>query len=151
MSLDVVLIERKTRETILQGKNYEEIQEMISDCLDFSNEALLANITIELLDSVYERNSEVDMVVAIIGNYTYNVSKMYTKAMNKTISEFHGMKASVAIPILENGIKNMTANAAEYKKLNPANGWGNYEGALSYMSRLLLACGENPNATIDVS
>jgi hypothetical protein len=91
-----------------------------------------------------------DVEVAEIGNYTYNVSKMYVVAIGKSISDFHGMKAIDAVDILSKGYTEMRDNPEKYKAMNPENGWGNYEGALAYLGSLLDACVENPNSTIQV-
>lgn len=94
----------------------------------------------------------VDVEVADIGNYTYNVSKMYREAMNgNSLSDFDGMKAGEAIELLRIGYADMVKNPEKYKLMNPENGWGNYEGAKKYLGRLLTACCDNPDATIDVS
>ncbi|PLR99586.1 hypothetical protein [Bacillus sp. T33-2] len=92
----------------------------------------------------------VEFEVADIGNYTYNVSKMYGAAMGKTMSDFHGMEAFNAVDILSKGFCEMRDNPEKYKAMNPSNGWGNYEGALQYLEKLLLACIENPNSIINV-
>jgi hypothetical protein len=92
----------------------------------------------------------VDVEVSDVGNYTYNVSKMYGEAMGETLSYFHDMKAIDAIDLLYKGVIEMENNPDKYKSMNPENGWGNYEGALEYLKELLNACVKNPNATIQV-
>lgn len=88
--------------------------------------------------------------VADIGNYTYNISPMYQKAMNISLYNFDGMKASEAIDILQKGLIDMTNNSLEYEKLNPENGWGDYQGAMNYLSKLLVECRKHPHSTIHV-
>lgn len=104
------------------------------------------NIMMNIKDSIVK----LTYIIENIGNYTYNVSPMYRKAMNMSLSDFHGMNAKDAIMILENGIKEMECNGDEYEKLNPENGWGDYKGALNYIKRLLDSCRENPDAIIYV-
>lgn len=48
-------------------------------------------------------------------------------------------------------IARMRSEPAAYKALGPANGWGNYEGALDYLTRLLGGCTRHPKAQISVS
>lgn len=92
-----------------------------------------------------------DVTVAEIGNYTYNVSNMYREAMGITLSDLHGMSATEAIDILHKGVTNMNNDPEKYKAMNPPNGWGDYEGALQFLTKILNACIENPNAYIKVN
>lgn len=76
-----------------------------------------------------------------IGNYTYNVNSMYQKALNiNGLSDLHGKSTKEVLNLLENGVIDMKYHAEEYKKFNPANGWGNYEGALEYLEKLYYGC-----------
>lgn len=92
----------------------------------------------------------VDAEVADIGNYTSNVSQMYVKAIGKALSEFDGLMAKDAIHMLKEGVAEMRDNPDEFKKLNPINGWGDYEGALDYLRNFLQECEKNPSATIKI-
>lgn len=92
----------------------------------------------------------IDITVAEVGNYTYNVSNMYKEAMGITLSDLHGMSATEAIDILHKGVTNMNNDPEKYKAMNPPNGWGDYEGALQFLTKILNACTENPNAYIKV-
>jgi hypothetical protein len=93
----------------------------------------------------------VDVEIAEVGNYTYNVSKMYVEAMGTSLNPLHGKKASEIIETLKTGVKNMKEDPEKYKAMNPSNGWGDYEGALMYLETFLAACEENPNATVEVT
>lgn len=88
---------------------------------------------------------------ADVGNYTYNVSPMYEKAMGMTLSDFNNMATKQAIQILEKGISEMIENKHLYIELNPDNGWGNYEGALKFLQDILKACKKHCKSYIDVS
>ena len=92
-----------------------------------------------------------DREVLEIGNITYNITPMYTKAMGKNLSDFNDKKCAEIIPILRIGVMEIENNPEKYKKHNPANGWGNYEGALQYLTKLLINCEENPLCTVKVS
>ena len=74
-------------------------------------------------------------------NYTSNVYKMYDLAFAsiKDVPEFITdwrsgiqMEQMYSMPILKSMIEEMKKNPEKYKKLNPKNGWGNYEGALKF-------------------
>lgn len=87
-----------------------------------------------------------------VGNYTSNVSGMWTQALNdRALYEFDGMAATEAVPLLDAGIAAMEADPAGFRELNPANGWGRYEGALDYLRRLRAGCVEHPKTVIRVS
>ncbi len=92
-----------------------------------------------------------DIEIADIGSYTYNVSKMYKKAMDKTMGDFHGECAKDILETIVKGYQHMVSNPEEYIKLNPENGWGNYYGAMEYLAKLINACDRNPNAIVNVN
>ena len=60
-------------------------------------------------------------------NVTYNLAGMYYKA-----------------------IKDMIENKEEYKKLNPKNGWGTYEGLLEVFQDMRNVCEQNPDGIFDI-
>lgn len=90
-------------------------------------------------------------VKARIGNYTYNISPMYLKALGTSLLELDGVEVNIITPILLKGVEDMVNNKEEYLKLNPENGWGNYEGALEYLQKLLAECLKFPTAKIEVN
>ena len=49
------------------------------------------------------------------------------------------------------GIAELKSNPEKYKKFNPENGWGSYEGLLSFAEKYLQACEKYPNSIIGVS
>lgn len=59
--------------------------------------------------------------------------------------------AHEAIPILAKGLALLLAEPERFKKLNPENGWGDYDGLVDCVRVYLHACTQNPNATIKVS
>lgn len=92
-------------------------------------------------------------------NYTYNVSAMYYRAFDdgnellniKGIRRLEGLSGEEAKPLLEKAIKNMMRKPEIYKNLNPDNGWGNYEGALSTLEQLLKWAEYAPKARFHIS
>lgn len=89
--------------------------------------------------------------VADVGNYTSNVSGMWAKALGERLKHFDGRNAGESVAALEAGVNAMRSNPAEYEAMNPANGWGCYEGALTYLDDLRSACARHPKTTIRVS
>lgn len=45
----------------------------------------------------------------------------------------------------------MLTDAAAFQALNPANGWGNYDGAIEFLRALLEACDALPDCIVGVS
>ena len=92
-----------------------------------------------------------DIEVIDVGNYTYNVGKMYRDALGFSYSDFNGMLAKDAIQILKIAIEKMEKNPKYYETMNPENNWGNYNGALKYLKSLYVACKDNPLCKIVVT
>ena len=85
-------------------------------------------------------------------NYTYNVSPMYRDAMgSEGINRLDGKTGADCSPIVRDAIATMERNAGKYRAMNPANGWGDYEGALRVLRELYGWCQEAPLATIRVT
>jgi chromosome segregation ATPase len=57
--------------------------------------------------------------------------------------------ASQMIEPLEKGLKELEAHPDKYKAYNPPNGWGNYEGFVSFCNSVLQKCREYPDAIIE--
>ena len=85
-------------------------------------------------------------------NVTYNLSKMYYKCIDKEkgFKKLDGMNCKEALPIINNAIQDMLNNADEYRKLNPENGCGSYEGLLSSLQEMRNCCENNPDGTINI-
>jgi len=86
-----------------------------------------------------------------IGNYTSNVSGMWTEALGHRLGDLKDKTAGDCIDALKQAVDAMEADPAKYRAMNPANGWGDYEGALDYLRRLWVACASYPKATIWIS
>jgi len=52
---------------------------------------------------------------------------------------------------LDIGFNLLLAAPEEYKKYNPSNGWGNYEGLVEFVYKYRNACWDNPDAELSVS
>jgi hypothetical protein len=85
-------------------------------------------------------------------NMTHNVSPMWRIAgCYEALYESEGKKASDVLPALLVAADHMEANAEQHLLLNPPNRWGSYDGALSWLRKVITACQENPDALIRVS
>ena len=80
-------------------------------------------------------------------NYTYNVSPMWYDAIRKTgIRTHYGMTGKQALVPLRKIRQHMEDNRTRLLKLNPPNGWGNYDSALSFVNDLIQASVRNPRS-----
>ena len=59
--------------------------------------------------------------------------------------------AQQLIDPLKVGLSLLKSDPQKFKKLNPQNGWGDYEGLVDFVEKYLAACIENPTATVEVS
>lgn len=50
---------------------------------------------------------------------------------------------------LSQGLQRLLAAPDDYRIFNPENGWGNYEQLVSFVQQYLIACVNNPNATVE--
>lgn len=93
-------------------------------------------------------------IVVDVGNYTYNVSPMYRKALKEVeggFSGLNGFSAEKAAPLIELAISRMIVSPETYREMEPDNKWGNYEGAIRYLRDLLDACKKHPKAFIEIT
>lgn len=98
-----------------------------------------------------DTGAEYPATVYEVGNYTSNVSRMWTTALGHPLYELNDRNAGEAVAVLDEAIGRMHAGADEYQAMNPANGWGDYAGALKYLRRLREGCAQHPKTVIHVS
>lgn len=85
-------------------------------------------------------------------NITHNVNKMWIEAgIYEALYESEGKTAKDIIPILIKGLENMVQNPSKYKKLNPTNGWGSYDGAVRWLTDLIIEFKDYPDGIIGIS
>jgi hypothetical protein len=88
-------------------------------------------------------------------NITHNLNTMAGEAgIYKCLwrpDEIGITKAKELIEPLREGIRLMKSDPERFKKHNPENGWGTYEGFVPWIERYLAACAQNPEATVRVS
>jgi hypothetical protein len=83
-------------------------------------------------------------------NYTYNTNPMLRRAeiIKESCNEWIGLSASEFCERLEAGIKKLEESPADYKTLNPKNGWGDYDSLLSLLREILADFSQHPKAKI---
>lgn len=88
-------------------------------------------------------------------NITHNLGSMAQKADLYTAlwrpDEQGWTTAKDITGMLERGLKRLKKDPEGFKKLNPENGWGSYEGLVEFVENYLAACKQYPNAKIEVS
>lgn len=85
-------------------------------------------------------------------NYTYNVSPMFQLAFGEDgINIINKQCGRTASKILKNAINYFIENRVKLEKLNPSNGWGSYDGALSFLRNVMDACNRHTRRRVSVS
>ena len=81
-------------------------------------------------------------------NYTSNIWPMLKDA-GIDIHNWDNCLAKKILPELERGIANLHNEPERYKKMNPPNGWGNYNELLSYfLEPMAKAFSEYPDRVV---
>ena len=87
-------------------------------------------------------------------NITHNLNKMAAEAnIYKHLwhpDEIGVTHARQLIEPLEVGLALLRSDPDRFRKFNPVNGWGNYEGLVSFVRDYLAACREYPDAMVRV-
>ncbi len=87
-------------------------------------------------------------------NVTYNLTPMFRLAFDgpslAELLEKYNTPTSSIRP-LRRGIRYMLENPEACKKLNPANGWGDYDGALVFLQQLLSLAETRPEGVWSLS
>jgi hypothetical protein len=88
-------------------------------------------------------------------NITHNLNTMAGEAGIYEVmwrpDEIGITKAAQLIEPLKDGLAKLESDPERFKKLNPSNGWGSYDGLVSFVRDYLRACEETPDAEVYVS
>lgn len=89
------------------------------------------------------------------GNITHNLNKMADAAgIYEHLwrpDEINITKAKELIEPLREGLHKLKLEPEKYKTFNPENGWGSYDGLVSFVENYLNACYQYPDADVKVS
>ena len=97
---------------------------------------------------------EPELVSLFEGNITHNLTTMASEAgLYKClwrVDENYGKNplAKDIIKPLEEGLAKLKSDPDYYRTFNPENGWGSYEGLVSFTESVLEACKKHPKSTI---
>ena len=86
----------------------------------------------------------------VVSGLTYNLSDMLTAALWGSIRCMHGRRAEQVRQCVEPGLQDMVADPTWYRQFNPENGWGDYNGCVRVLTRLVELCRKYPDATVEV-
>ena len=76
-------------------------------------------------------------------NMTFNIRPMLDKAFGlKDWKEIQNHSSKEVAEKVAYAICRMKANPKEYKKLEPENKWGTYEGTIEFLTTIFKACEE---------
>lgn len=94
-------------------------------------------------------------------NITHNLGKMAAEVKlsnGKTLYDVlwrpdeHGFVFAEDISeLLDEGFNILLSDPVGFKKYNPENGWGNYEGLVEFVYKYRNACWDEPDAKLEVS
>jgi hypothetical protein len=97
---------------------------------------------------------DADKTEVYSGNITHNLNKMAAEAGIYDFlwhpDEIGITKAVQLIEPLTAGLALLRGEPDRFRKLNPENGWGNYEGLVVFVDRYLAACQQYPTAAVSV-
>lgn len=99
--------------------------------------------------------SEVRETTIYDRNITHNLNKMADEAgIYKHLwrpEEIEITKAAQLIEPLREGLALLLSDPERFKKFDPENKWGDYDGLVDFVREYLAACEENPSASVRVS
>ncbi len=103
---------------------------------------------------VYLNSDEEETTVVFSANITHNLYEMAeASGIHRHLwypDEIGITKAAQLIEPLERGVELLKSDPKRFKKFNPSNVWGTYEGLISFVSEYLEACKLYPDADVEV-
>lgn len=88
-------------------------------------------------------------------NITHNLNRMASEAGIYAAlwrpDEIDITKAGQLIEPLKAGLDRLVLDPDKFKEFNPSNGWGDYEGLVTFVRRYLMACEKYPDADVYAS
>lgn len=81
-------------------------------------------------------------------NITYNLTPMLAEAGFPGHGEMVGLTAAEAGPIYQRTADTLLSDPDRFKKLNPSNGWGDYDGAVVFCRAMADQCAQHSRAVV---
>lgn len=104
------------------------------------------------LSFMLDTGAEPEEITVYESNITHNLNTMAKEAKIYDIL-WHPPEICLAkrlIRDLEKGLGRLKDNPEYFKKFNPPNGWGSYEGFVSFVSNYLDACKKYPKSSVKI-
>ena len=88
--------------------------------------------------------------IEVVDGHTYNLAPMWCKALPflDSSSDLDRRRCEDILDALDAGLLDATKNASAYRELNPANGWGDYEGFYRIFVRFVQLCNQHPSGIV---
>ena len=88
--------------------------------------------------------------VDIVDGHTYNLTPMWRLAGVIEVSsrELDGLRAGVLADRAARGLLRAVTKPAEFKALNPENGWGDFDGFVEILTLTAVICAEHREAIV---
>ncbi len=84
-------------------------------------------------------------------NYTYNLGRFF-RDFGVRPTGWDGMNAGALAFIIANAFPEITVEKlGNLDAYNPNNGWGTWQGATTWLADVMVACLENPDATVEAT
>lgn len=83
-------------------------------------------------------------------NVTYNLTPMFIAAGGSSPRDWNDKPASEVREQCLAVLTAFNADQAKFEALNPANGWGDFNGARAFIQEVADACAKAPRATVRV-
>jgi len=88
-------------------------------------------------------------------NITHNLGRMADEAgIYECLWRPDEIGVNTAVQLIEPlraGLDRLKADPQRFRALNPPNGWGTYQGLVTFVERYIEACVNNPDAEVSVS
>jgi hypothetical protein len=85
--------------------------------------------------------------VEVFDGHTYNLTPMWRMAgVFETSRDLDGLRGREIHGRAVDGLRRAVSFPEQFRSLNPANGWGDYEGFVEMLTRLAIRCAEYPTA-----
>jgi hypothetical protein len=82
---------------------------------------------------------------------TYNLSPMLRAAGLPKHGELVAMPTVEVAHLCRVAILALLEDPRRFDEMNPINGWGDYDGAVEFCTKLAIACARYPHAKLDAS
>lgn len=80
-------------------------------------------------------------------NYTYNTSPML-RAVGLVIQDLEGQTGAVCAERIADALTKLRAEPARFRRMNPPNGWGDYDGVCRVLEEVRVACVATPDGVM---